>query len=69
MRFKVQCEELLEEILGENLVTVRLPGIMGRNSREWKEIEDGYNKGSINMFSNVYVTKNTDIKVAKSDLL
>lgn len=65
-KFKVRCEEMLEEILGENSVIVRLPGIMGHDSRDWKEIQDGYNKGSINMFSNVYVTKNTDVNVAKS---
>lgn len=64
-RFKIACEKLLKKTLGENAVIVRLPGILGEGCSEYKGLKEEYAQGCIELLSNVYVTKTTNLNVAK----
>lgn len=51
--------------MGKNAIIVRLPGILGANSNEFKELKAEYAKCPIEVLINVYMSKNTDLNVAQ----
>lgn len=65
-KYKIQCEELLEETIGNNAVILRLPMILGKNSRRINElIQNLENNEEIELFTNLFITTNTDVMLAK----
>ncbi|MCK4260408.1 MAG: sugar nucleotide-binding protein [Halanaerobiales bacterium] len=65
-KFKVECEQKLKEILGDNLCILRLPMLWGKDSPRYNDILDKINNDEeIEIYSNLYLTNNTDVMLAK----
>lgn len=65
-KYKIQCEELLEEMLSDNTVFLRLPMMLGKNSKRINELRKKLeNKEHIELFTNLFITTNTDVMLAK----
>ncbi|MDX8344942.1 sugar nucleotide-binding protein [Rossellomorea sp. YZS02] len=64
-KFKVECENLLQELLQERAVTIRIPQIWGRNSPRLDQIKSGIKEGSMDVYSNLECNHLTDEWLAK----
>lgn len=64
-KFKIDCEKILSNKLGENCIIIRIPEIWGRNCpRILKFISDINNKVSIQTYKNIYVNYTTNRQIA-----
>ncbi|MCA1057516.1 sugar nucleotide-binding protein [Rossellomorea aquimaris] len=64
-QFKVECEDMLQKILEERAVMIRIPQIWGKKSPRLDQIKSGIEKGSIEVFSNLECNHLTDEWLAK----
>lgn len=65
-KFKIKCEEELKEILGDNLITLRLPMIWGKDSPRLNELLSKIKANKeVEVYSNLYLNNNTDVMLAK----
>ncbi len=64
--FKIECEQNLEKILGENLCIIRLPLMWGIGSPNVNNLVEKINNNEeIEVYSTLYLTNNTDVMLAK----
>jgi dTDP-4-dehydrorhamnose reductase len=64
--YKIQCEKEMKEILGDSLVILRLPLMWGKSCRRLSEMMDNIKHDrEIEAYSNLYLTNNTDVMLAK----
>lgn len=65
-KFKIQCENMLKDGLGENSIILRLPMMWGKNSPRFnKLIKTLQNNENAHVYSNLYFNSNTDIMLAR----
>lgn len=65
-KFKIECEEMLKEILKEQAIIIRIPAIWGKDSPRWNLIKESIeNNKVIDMYSNLICNNLLDVKLAK----
>jgi dTDP-4-dehydrorhamnose reductase len=65
-KFKIECEKILKEILGDNAVILRFSQIWGKTSpRMVSLLEKLQNNEEVEVYSNAYMNRITDKMVAK----
>jgi len=65
-KFKIQCEEVLKRGLRDNSIILRLPMIWGKDSPRLNSLAAALNNNEkVDVYTNVYVNKNTDEMLAK----
>ncbi|WP_026884930.1 sugar nucleotide-binding protein [Clostridium akagii] len=65
-KFKIKCEKELALILKDKLCIIRLPCIWGKNSPRFNNLVEMLKKHEeIPVYSNYYLTNNTDVMLAK----
>lgn len=65
-KFKIECEKLLKEKLGEKVIIIRLPMVFGRKSLRVEEIKNAINSAKpIEIYENLYMTSILDVDVAR----
>ncbi|MEH7435901.1 sugar nucleotide-binding protein [Neobacillus drentensis] len=64
--FKIECESMLKEILGERAMMIRIPAIWGKNSPRWNLINESIKKNKeIDVYSNLVCNNLLDVQLAK----
>ncbi|MBI0581232.1 sugar nucleotide-binding protein [Neobacillus cucumis] len=64
--FKIECENMLREILKDRAVIIRIPAIWGRNSPRWNLIKESIeNNKIIDVYSNLVQSNVLDVQLAK----
>jgi dTDP-4-dehydrorhamnose reductase len=64
--FKIECENMLKEILGERAMMIRIPAIWGKNSPRWNLIKESIKKNIvIDVYSNLVCNNLLDVQLAK----
>lgn len=63
-KFKISCENKLREIMGNSAIILRIPFVYGRNSVRMRQIEDGCQKGAMDVYDNLFSNYVTDIQIA-----
>lgn len=64
--FKIECENILKEILDERVMIIRIPAIWGKNSPRWNLIKESIIKNQmIDVYSNLVCNNLLDVLVAK----
>ncbi|WML48628.1 sugar nucleotide-binding protein [Neobacillus sp. PS3-34] len=65
-KFKIECENMLKEILDERAIIIRIPAIWGKNSPRWNLIKESIkNNKMIDVFSNLVCNNLLDVQLAK----
>jgi len=65
-QFKINCENLIKEELGERGIVLRLPMVWGQNSPRLNEIKDKIkNALEIEAYENIYLNHAIDNRIAK----
>jgi len=65
-QYKIECERLLTEILGNQLTIVRIPAIYGHETPRIQELLQQLEQGkTIKVYTNLYSTANSDVMLAK----
>ncbi|MGG1572461.1 sugar nucleotide-binding protein [Fictibacillus sp. NRS-1165] len=65
-KFKIECENMLKEILDERVMIIRIPAIWGKNSPRWSLIQESIkNKEMIDVYSNLVCNNLLDVLLAK----
>ncbi|WHY78634.1 sugar nucleotide-binding protein [Neobacillus sp. WH10] len=65
-KFKINCENMLKEILDERVVIIRIPAIWGKNSPRWSLIKESIkNNTVIDVYSNLVCNNLLDVQLAK----
>lgn len=64
-KFKIRCEEMLEERLGDRAMLVRLPFVWGRNSRRMREVKAGCEAGKLEVYDGLMSNHAADLQIAK----
>lgn len=64
--FKIECENMLKEILDERVMIIRIPAIWGKNSPRWNLIKESIIKNQmIDVYSNLVCNNLLDVLLAK----
>ncbi|WP_413305553.1 sugar nucleotide-binding protein [Bacillus sp. 1P10SD] len=64
--FKIKCETMLKEILGERAIIIRIPAIWGKNSPRWNLFKESIKKNKvIDVYSNLVCNNLLDVQLAK----
>jgi dTDP-4-dehydrorhamnose reductase len=65
-QYKIECERVLAEILGEKLAIIRIPTILGHGTPRINELLQQINdQETIQVYTNLFSTRNTDDMLAK----
>ncbi|SDY04612.1 sugar nucleotide-binding protein [Thermoactinomyces sp. DSM 45892] len=65
-KFKMKCESMLQEMLGERAITIRIPMIWGKNSPRLNQIKESLkDEKVIEVFSNLVCNHHLDVLLAK----
>jgi dTDP-4-dehydrorhamnose reductase len=64
-QFKIECENMLQEVLKERAVMIRIPQIWGKKSPRLDQIRSGIENNSIDVYSNLECNHLTDELLAK----
>lgn len=65
-KFKIESENMLKELLGERVKTIRIPAIWGKDSPRWDLIKESIkNNKVIDVYSNLVCNNLLDIDLAK----
>lgn len=65
-KFKIECENMLTEILNERAIIVRIPAIWGKDSPRWNTVKDSIeNNKEIEVYSNLVFNNLLDVLLAK----
>ncbi|QSO54214.1 sugar nucleotide-binding protein [Alicyclobacillus curvatus] len=64
--FKIECETILNDILGDRLTIIRIPAIWGKNSPRWNSLQEHIENNSvIDVYSNLITNNLLDVVLAK----
>jgi dTDP-4-dehydrorhamnose reductase len=64
--FKIECERMLQEILEDRTIIIRIPAIWGKNSPRWNLIKESIkDKRMIDVYSNLVCNNLLDVHLAK----
>lgn len=65
-KFKIECERMLQDKLGDRCIIVRIPQVWGKNCpRILKLVEDVQNDTPVLTYPNVYINFTTNIQIAE----
>ena len=65
-KFKIECEKLLKEVLGEDAIIIRIPEVWGRSCPRISLLKDKLSKGErITEYPELMVSNITDMMIAK----
>jgi dTDP-4-dehydrorhamnose reductase len=64
-QFKIECENMLQEVLKERAVMIQIPQIWGKKSPRLDQIRSGIENNSIDVYSNLECNHLTDEFLAK----
>lgn len=65
-KFKIECEHMLTEILGEQAMMIRIPAIWGKNSPRWNYINESIKQNKpIEVYSNLVCNNLLDVQLAR----
>ncbi|MBP1964297.1 sugar nucleotide-binding protein [Paenibacillus aceris] len=65
-KFKIECENMLKEILNDKVMTIRIPAIWGKDSPRWNIIKESIrNNKMIDVYSNLVCSNLSDVLLAK----
>ncbi|MGM0752623.1 MAG: sugar nucleotide-binding protein [Bacillota bacterium] len=64
-QFKIECENMLQEVLKERAVMIRIPQIWGKKSPRLDQIRSGIENNSLDVYSNLECNHLTDELLAK----
>lgn len=64
-QFKIQCEDMLREQLGDRAVLIRIPFVWGKNSPRMQAVKDGCENGQLNVFTDFFSNHVSDMQIAQ----
>ncbi|SFX09215.1 dTDP-4-dehydrorhamnose reductase [Thermoactinomyces sp. DSM 45891] len=65
-KFKMKCESMLQEMLGERTITIRIPMIWGKDSPRLNQIKESLkDQKGMEVFSNLVCNHHLDVLLAK----
>ena len=64
-KYKIACEKMLSEILGENLAILRLPFVWGKNSPRVLQVREGCQKGCLEVYEGLKSNHASDMQIAE----
>ncbi|MEH7181065.1 sugar nucleotide-binding protein [Neobacillus vireti] len=65
-KYKIECENVLKEILGKRTMIIRIPAIWGKNSQRWNMIIESIKEQKmIEVYSNLVCNNLLDIQLAR----
>lgn len=65
-QFKIQCEALLRNRMGDRAILLRLPFVWGRNSPRLQEVKTGCEIGKLEVYTDFYSNHASDVQVAET---
>ncbi|MCI8694716.1 MAG: sugar nucleotide-binding protein [Lachnospiraceae bacterium] len=63
-KFKILCENRLREILGNQAVILRIPFVYGKNSARMRQVKNGCEAGTLDVYKNFMCNYVTDVQIA-----
>ena len=63
-QFKIRCEELLQDIMGDRAAVLRLPFVWGRSSPRLQAVKDGCKVGRLEVYSDFSCNHVSDMQIA-----
>ncbi len=64
-KYKIACEKMLSEILGESLAILRLPFVWGKNSPRVLQVREGCQKGCLEVYEGLKSNHASDMQIAE----
>ena len=64
-QFKIQCEALLRNRMGDRAILLRLPFVWGRNSPRLREVKSGCDIGKLKIYTDFYSNHVSDMQIAQ----
>lgn len=64
-QFKIRCEKLLRDIMGDRAAVLRPPFVWGRSSPRLQAVKDGCKAGRLEVYSNFSCNHASDMQIAK----
>lgn len=65
-QFKMQCEALLRNRMGNNAIVIRLPFVWGRTSPRLQEVKAGCEKGQLGVYTDFFSNHVSDMQIAQT---
>lgn len=65
-QFKIQCEDLLRDRMGDRAILIRLPFVWGRNSPRFQEVKAGCEKGQQEVYTDLFSNHVSDLQIAQT---
>lgn len=65
-QFKIQCEALLRDRMGDRAVLLRLPFVWGRTSPRLREVKTGCEIGKLKIYRDFYTNHVSDMQIAQT---
>ncbi|MCM1258505.1 MAG: sugar nucleotide-binding protein [Roseburia sp.] len=64
-KFKIQCEDLLQDRLGSRAVLLRIPFVWGKNSPRLKAVKKGCETGQLDVYTEFFSNHVSDLQIAR----
>lgn len=64
-RFKIQCEDLLKNRMGNRAVLLRIPFVWGKNSPRIKAVKAGCETGQLDIYTDFFSNHVSDLQIAQ----
>lgn len=65
-QFKIQCEDLLRNLMGSRVILLRLPFVWGINSPRLQEVKAGCEIGQLGVYTDFFSNHVSDIQIAQT---
>ena len=65
-QFKIQCEALLQNRMGNRAILLRLPFVWGRNSPRLREVKAGCEIGKLGVYTDFFGNHVSDMQIAQT---
>lgn len=64
-QFKIQCEDLLRNQMGDRAVLIRIPFVWGKNSPRIRAVKDGCENGQLDVYTDFFSNHVSDMQIAQ----
>lgn len=65
-KFKMQCEDLIRNRMGNRAILLRLPFVWGKNSPRFQEVKAGCETGQLRVYTDFFSNHVSDIQIAQT---
>ena len=65
-QFKIQCEDLLRNRMGNRVILLRLPFVWGKSSPRLQEVKAGCETGQLRVYADFFSNHVSDIQIAQT---